>query len=190
MKDIWSKPVIIHFAVRQSLKARIYIRQVLILSLSLFLFSGISNAQPLKKFSGKSYNINEGLLSGHVLDLAEDGNGFLWISTGVGLQRFDGNTYETISAQKGLPQTSHISFFKLRDGNIWLSYENGISCYNAATNKFTTVISFSKKITDQYQPNEKLLPAGAYVTPLLETNSTVWCRDVLQKRFIYIELCF
>ena len=186
MKDIWGNSVVTNLAARQSLKARIYIQQVLILGLSIFLFSGISNAQPLKKFSGKSYNINEGLLSGHVLDLAEDGNGFLWISTGVGLQRFDGNTFETISAQKGLPQTSHISFFKLSDGNIWLSYENGISCYNATTNKFTTVISFSKKITDQYQPNEKLSPAGAFVTPLLETNSSVWCRDILRKRFICI----
>jgi ligand-binding sensor domain-containing protein/signal transduction histidine kinase len=185
LRNIWGKPVAISSAAFQKLNVRVYIQRVLIIGV-LFFCSGAADGQPLNKSSSKSYSVNEGLLSGHVSDLAEDGNGFLWISTGVGLQRFDGNTFETVSAQRGLPQTSHTSFFKLRDGNIWLSYESGISCYNAITNKFKQVISFSKKITDQHQPNEKLSPAGASVTPLLETNSGVWCRDILQKRFICI----
>jgi len=133
-----------------------------------------------------SYGVREGLLSGHVLDLAEDGNGFLWISTGVGLQRFDGKTFETISTQTGLPQTTRLSFFKLKNGNIWLNYENGISMYDATAGKFKLVISFSKKKIARDLPNEKLLLAGSYLTPLLETNRGVWCRDGSQKKFICI----
>jgi len=133
-----------------------------------------------------SYGVREGLLSGHVLDLAEDGNGFLWISTGVGLQRFDGKTFETISAQTGLPQTTHLSLFKLKNGNIWLNDENGISMYDATAGKFKQVVSFSEKKLARRLPDKKLLLAGTYLTPLLETNQGVWCRDGSQKKFICI----
>ncbi len=185
MRNIRGKSATINSAVLQKLSVWGYIQQVLVIGI-LFFSIGVANAQPLKKFSSKAYSVNEGLLSGHVSDLAEDGNGFLWVSTGVGLQRFDGSTFETVPAQKGLPLTNHTSFFRLRNGNIWLSYESGISCYNATTNKFKQVISFPKKFADHQQSNENLLAAGAYVIPLLETNSGVWCRDVLQKRFICI----
>ncbi|MGZ3819221.1 MAG: ATP-binding protein [Mucilaginibacter sp.] len=183
MRKIWSKCVINYFTPLQNLKACGYITQVLIICLSI-LFSNVAHAQPLIKFSSKSYSVNEGLLSGHVLDLAEDGNGFLWISTGVGLQRFDGSTFETVSSQSGLPQTSHISFFKLGNGNIWLSYESGISTYNRTTNKFKRLISFSKNSIALHQPNEKPSSSGGYLLPLLETNNGVWCRDASQKKFI------
>jgi len=185
LRNIWSKYVIIYFTPLQNLKVCVHIKQVLILCLSI-LFSYAANAQPLIKFSSKSYSVNEGLLSGHVLDLAEDGNGFLWISAGVGLQRFDGNTFETVSTQSGLPQTSRVSFFKLRNGNIWLSFEGGISAYNGATNKFKQIISFSKKFIALHQPNEKFSSASPFLIPLLETNSGVWCRDRSQKKFICI----
>ncbi len=133
-----------------------------------------------------SYGVREGLLSGHVLDLVEDGNGFFWISTGVGLQRFDGKTFDTISTQTGLPQTNHLSFFKLKNGNIWLNYENGISMYDAAAGKFNQVIIFSEKKLARHLPDEKLLLASTYLTPLLETSEGVWCRDGAKKKFICI----
>jgi signal transduction histidine kinase/ligand-binding sensor domain-containing protein len=185
LRNIWSRYVIIYFTTLQNLKAYVCNTQALIICLSIF-FSYVVNAQSLNKSSSKSYGVNEGLLSGHVLDVAEDANGFLWISTGVGLQRFDGNTFETVSIQDGLPQTSHISFFKLRNGNIWLSYENGISAYNITANKFKQVISFSKKFLALHQPKEKLSSTGAYLTPLLETDKGIWCRDGSQRKFTCI----
>jgi signal transduction histidine kinase/ligand-binding sensor domain-containing protein len=150
-----------------------FILQALLICASNF-YSG-AYAQSLKKFSSTSYGVREGLLSGHVLDVAEDGNGFLWISTGVGLQRFDGKTFQVIPSQPGLPQTTHLSFFKLKNGNIWLNDENGIYVYDASADKFKQVIGFSKK----------KLPAP--LIPLLETSRGVWCRDALQKKFVCID---
>ena len=152
--------------------------------LLLVLFCHILNAQPVKKFNSKSYSVNEGLLNSHVLDMVEDANGFLWISTGLGLQRFDGSTFETIPPQQGLLQTNDIYFFKLSNGNIWLRYESGISVYNIVTNKFQLLVRFSVNNGAAHQ-NSSLLYTSSFVMPLVEIKDNVWCRD-LQKNFICI----
>jgi signal transduction histidine kinase len=177
-----SKPIIIERIPAPNPKPW-FIPRVMIACLFVLLAHLMLNAQPLKKFNSKAYGVNEGLLSGHVLDMMEDGNGFLWISTGVGLQRFDGNTFETIAVQDGLPQTTRLSFFKLDNGNIWLCYEDGISAYNMATNKFKKIIRRAKKVD---QPKEGLPTAYPSIMPVLETAAGVWCRDRVKKRFICI----
>ena len=166
-----------------------YIQKCFVSFLFLLLFFYNSRAQPIKNFSSKSYGVNEGLLSRLVLDMVEDGNGFLWISTGAGLQRFDGNNFETISAQEGLPQTSNLSFFKLNNGNLWLRYEDGISTYNSVTNKFRLLFGTSKK----YQNSSQLIQISSHAYPFVvpfvpfaEIKDEVWCWDELQKKFIAI----
>ncbi len=146
------------------------------------IFYCVLNAQPAKQFTSKNYDIKDGLLSELVLDMVEDGNDFLWISSGSGLQRFDGTSFVTIPNQQGLPETNHISFFKLRNGNFWLRYEDGISVYNINTNKFKVVLKFSGNSADSQQ-NINLLYNS--VVPLIETDDNIWCRD-LQKKFISI----
>ena len=93
-------------------------------------------AQPLKQFSSHGFTVNEGLLANRVVDVAEDNSGFIWLSYGAGLQRYNGNEFEVVGPQEGLPETNHPRFFKLRDGSLWLSYHSGISAYNSFTNKF------------------------------------------------------
>ena len=146
------------------------------------LFYCILNAQPPKKFIGKNYDVKDGLLSELILDMVEDGNDFLWVSSGSGLQRFDGTSFVTVLAQQGLPETNHISFFKLNNGNFWLRYEDGISVYNITTNKFQVVLSFSGKGADR---QKKLNSLYNSVVPLMEIEDNIWCRD-LQKKFISI----
>src|SRR5437879_1870503 len=97
------------------------------------------HAQSLKKLSSQVYTINEGLLVNRIVDIQEDMNGFLLISSGAGLQQFDGNNFRTIKPQPGLSATNHPHFFKLKNGTIWLSYYQGISAYNNITNKFKDI---------------------------------------------------
>ena len=96
-------------------------------------------AQPLKQFSSRTFSVNEGLLANHIVDIAEDNTGFVWVSFGAGLQRFNGNDFETVLPQQGLPETNHPHFFKLNDGDLWLSYHSGISAYNSVTDKFEVI---------------------------------------------------
>jgi len=89
----------------------LHIQRRLIPCMVLLLICFASNAQPLKKFSSHSYTVNEGLLSNQVEDMVEDENGFLWISTGIGLQHFDGNTFETIQLIRACPKPTIFIFF-------------------------------------------------------------------------------
>jgi signal transduction histidine kinase len=105
-------------------------------------------SQPLKRLNSFSYNVNEGLSQSHVIDIAEDGNGFMWLSTGSGVQRFDGNVFHNITAgtdKKDLPEDKYVHFFKLRNGNLWLSHSKGITQYDIKTNTFHSVYEIKNR---------------------------------------------
>lgn len=140
------------------------------------------DAQPVKKFSGQNYTVNEGLLVNKVVDIAEDNNGFIWISTGAGLQSFDGSKLETIIPQPGLPETNHPLFFKLKDGSIWLSYYHGISAYNSVTNKFKVVYKNQEKTLKQLSEHSEISP----LRPVIEEGSVVWCWSAFNEQFVAI----
>lgn len=123
-------------------------------------------SQPLKRLNSFSYNVNEGLSQSHVIDIAEDGNGFMWMSTGSGVQRFDGNVFHNIAVtdnNKGLPVDKYVHFFKLQNGNLLLSHGKGITQYDIKTNTFSPVykIKSSKDIN---------VPLVAY-----EDSYCIWC---------------
>lgn len=112
---------------------------------SLLLFTAITTcsfSQQIKRLSHIAYNVNEGLLQSHVVDICEDGNGFIWMSTGSGVQRFDGRKFYTIPVtndNRGLPDDRYVKFFRLQNGNLWLSHQKGISEYDISTNRFRTI---------------------------------------------------
>src|SRR5687768_15119137 len=86
-------------------------------------------SQPEKRLTHISYNVNEGLLYSQVIDITEDGNGFIWLSTGNGVQRFDGTQFHTIGVSKdnkGLPSNNNVRLFRLENGNLWLMHQQGI----------------------------------------------------------------
>lgn len=149
------------------------------------ILAGFHNAlaQPQKKFSSKSFTVDEGLLVNRIVDLAEDKNGFIWVSSGVGLQRFDGSNFITIPPQAGLPETNHPHFFKLNDGTIWLSYYSGISSYSTASNKFRRILknNVSKKQGEPFQYET------SPTQPLIELSNVVWCWSIFSQKFIAID---
>ncbi len=82
--------------------------------------------------SQKPYTIridsNDGLTSDVVYDILEDSRGFIWLATGSGLVRFDGQTYKTIEAVGELSRIgSHLS--EDRFGRIWMESFDGSLFY-------------------------------------------------------------
>ena len=156
--------------------------RIAVLITSFFLCSYI-HAQPLKKFTAQTFTVNEGLLVNRIVDIAEDNSGFMFISSGAGLQRFNGSSFETIEPQPGLPETNHPHFFKLKDGTIWLSYYHGISSYSSITNKFKVVLKNPVNI------NKTNAPAQYEISPVMpevECGKLVWCWCVFNNKFIAI----
>lgn len=158
----------------------------------LLLISGIAgspvlNAQPLEKFSEQEFNVNQGLLESHVVALTEDEKGFLWISTGAGLQVFDGSGFRTIVPQPGpghLPQTNYIRFLKLRNGNIWMATAIGIYSYDPVSGGFHTIYPFKP------YPGKSagiLYHTAIPLTPLAETREGVWCWSLQDSGLVCLD---
>jgi len=114
--------------------------------LRLLLWFGIStaiftsaNSQAVKRLNHVSFNVNEGLLHSQVTDINEDGNGFIWLSTGSGVQRFDGKNFYRIpetNSDNGISDDKYVKFFRLKNGNLLLIHSKGISEYNIHSNRF------------------------------------------------------
>ena len=73
-----------------------------------------------------NYGIDEGMFDKFTYTINQDPEGFLWIGTGVGLCRFDGNKFENVF--KGDSITTSIAHASLLDsrGRLWFGHENGL----------------------------------------------------------------
>jgi len=125
-----------------------------------------ASAQSLKRLNYISYNVNEGLLQSQVADLAQDGNGFVWISYSNGVQRFDGRVFSSPSDAEIDQSSSHdknVKFLRLQNGNLWLIHKKGFVEYNRYTHHFEDLFSSTNQPTN--------------LVPLLgtEKNDSIWC---------------
>ena len=107
---------------------------------------GFSQSQELKEqeltFETKSLNIENGLSQNTVNALLEDKDGFLWIGTDDGLNRYDGQTvvvYKHIrSDTTTIPDNQIQSLYQDKQGRIWVGTVAGLALYDNNTNQFTS----------------------------------------------------
>ncbi len=74
----------------------------------------------------------EGLASDHVACLLEDSRGLLWIGTGSGLSRFDGERFVSYSRADGLPHSSIHQVLEDASGHLWVATSAGLARMLAA----------------------------------------------------------
>ena len=83
----------------------------------------------------------QGLSQGMVFDMLQDNEGFMWIATKNGLNRYDGYTFKVFTNDpynsNSLSSNTIIKIFEDRKGRIWIGTENaGLNIYNKKTGKF------------------------------------------------------
>ncbi len=112
---------------------------------------GIGLIAHAQNFQYKYYTEKDGLSSGGVTSLTADKDGFLWVATTAGLNRFDGNTFERF--YNNPPDTASIAdnniqklFIDTRK-RLWIGTNAGISLYNERLNNFSN-----------YAPDTSVLP--------------------------------
>lgn len=91
----------------------------------------------------KQISLNEGLTQSTVRCILNDHNGFIWIGTKSGLNRFDRYSLKSYVYKKNDPKSipgNQINFI-LEDkaGNIWIGTENGLARYNPDTDNFEAI---------------------------------------------------
>ena len=78
--------------------------------------------------------------------MIKDVNGFLWIGTSFGLNRFDGGSFKKYVADKTKKNKTIIGNFiegLIEDSlhNIWIGTDKGLSCYDIKADSFRNIYS-------------------------------------------------
>jgi len=90
----------------------------------------------------ESLTTKHGLSQQHILCMLQDKDGFIWIGTYNGLNRFDGYEFKTFLSEENNPNSLSInvvfSMLEASDGRLWLGTW-GIDIYDKATGQFERI---------------------------------------------------
>ena len=125
-------------------------KKILFLTICCFI-SSLSIGQLKKNQSADNYRavnwgLDDGLSKGDVFAMIKDANGFLWVGTSFGLNRFDGGTFKKYFADKTKKNktiTGNWIEGLIEDSlhNIWIGTEKGLSCYDIKADSFRNISS-------------------------------------------------
>ena len=104
-------------------------RNIVALVLGVFFLVQFPQAQQAKRYSFANYNVNNGLAAYHTTSIAQDEQGFIWIGTINGLQRFDGNRFLTFrhspADTSSILENNIIQLHYDKQKTLWVLFGNG-----------------------------------------------------------------
>ncbi|MFA9192336.1 two-component regulator propeller domain-containing protein [Flavobacterium sp. FZUC8N2.13] len=105
------------------------------------------------------YNENNGLSYNSVRHIVQDKNGFIWLGTFFGLNRFDGYQFKSyVSSEFGKNKlfNDDITALELDEDshNLWIGTRKGLTVYKMDTNVFSTF--FNKKNNPNSLPEDEI----------------------------------
>ncbi len=95
--------------------------------LSLFLIGFGSSVLMAQLYPFRTYSIEEGLSESVVNDIIQDKDGYIWMATGYGLNRFDGLTIENFFEDSGLNSSKVHALYQDSEDRIWIGTEFGVN---------------------------------------------------------------
>ena len=122
--------------------ARSFIRRMFAcwLSASLCAIIGTAYGQDLQ-FHGLT--VEDGLSQNSVLSFAQDKQGFMWIGTAAGLNRYDARTFKvyrsSVSSGQGLTNDYILTLLVDRKDRLWVGTEHGLFIHDRASDRFTPI---------------------------------------------------
>ncbi|PAU93101.1 hypothetical protein CK503_13100 [Aliifodinibius salipaludis] len=75
----------------------------------------------------RTYSIENGLSEAVVNTISQDKDGYLWVGTGYGLNRFDGVRFKNYYVEDGLLNNEIQSLYADRDNQLWIGTEGGVN---------------------------------------------------------------
>jgi signal transduction histidine kinase/ligand-binding sensor domain-containing protein/DNA-binding response OmpR family regulator len=116
-----------------------------ILILATFLFCCKHSMSQEREYIYDHFNISNGLISDNVYKIFIDGEGYTWIITYNGLQKYNGYKFESYTSKPDVPGTLSSNFvvdiFEDRKKDLIVVLEDGIDIYHKQTDRFTNLIS-------------------------------------------------
>ena len=137
------------------------------------------------------YNNNDGLSHNSVRHILQDKNGFLWLGTFSGLNRFDGYEFKSYSTSSNAIQNDDITALELDELNnsLWIGTRNGLSRFNMNTHKFTTFLPDAKNSNSLQDPEIRSIHVDRFNRTWVGTkNKGLFIYEATENEFIKIEL--
>lgn len=121
---------------------------------------------------------SDGLINNSITALYRDSNGFLWVGTSAGLNRYDSYHFLPFVNFAGQPRNNNIqSIFEDWDGHIWAESQTGYSYFDYKTDRFNENIDdFLKAI---HIPSDSIIKIG-----VSNKRDLLWAYN-RQSLFIY-----
>jgi signal transduction histidine kinase/streptogramin lyase len=141
---------------------------------SLILFSHGSFAQGNDSmdmagdYRAVNWNYTNGLLYGRTNCFLKDINGFLWVGTQNGLNRFDGSHFKNYLKNSGNHSIAGNTVYSLVEDslhNIWAGTDIGVSIYNCRADNFTHIFPELFAVNDRS------------IVPFWATANAVYCLE-------------
>ncbi len=127
---------------------------LLTVSASIFAETDDVSHKPLLRLN--NFSTKAGLSHPNVFEVIQDDNGYLWIATEDGLNRFDGKNFVQFFADKtnefAVPDSMITSMHMDKSGRIWLGSNRGLSYIHSSGNKFINL-----KLDFSGEPELKIL---------------------------------
>lgn len=143
-----------------------------------------SYGKGLYKYNGKlfiHFGMEQGLNSDIIYSILQDKTGNIWVGTNKGLNRFDGNKFNSIPIVLSNHSSSYLSnsnnnttpsenavwsMLQDKNGTIWIGTDDGVYCYNAK--EFTRFLD-KKTVT-----NKDSLKLKGIFSILEAKNGNIW----------------
>lgn len=115
-------------------KARLLVTMIL-------LFAEMLPAQTGRQYAFTHYTISSGLVSNQINSVVQDEDGYLWIASNEGLQRYDASRFKTFLHKKNdttsLPNNIILQLLRDKKNNIWVvTSEFHVGIFDTKTFKF------------------------------------------------------
>lgn len=99
-------------------------KRFLLIAILICITAEVVNAQ---RYPFRTFSIEQGLSESVVYDMVQDDDGYIWLGTGFGLNRFDGIRFQNFFEAQGLNSSRIRSLHKDQRGRVWVGSEAGVN---------------------------------------------------------------
>ena len=154
-------------------------RLLIIPVIVLQLFCRYAVAQSFPDLRFEHITVKDGLSSNSVTNIAEDKQGFIWIGTTGGLNRYDGyrfkKYYHNNKDSNSLVNNGVQTLYCDSKGRLWICTEDGVSCLLTDENRF---VNYSTRAKDGYR-----LRNNTSVRIYEDENGVIWIANQYEAIF-------
>ncbi|MBV9961348.1 MAG: hypothetical protein JO072_03805 [Parafilimonas sp.] len=137
----------------------------------LFPFTSIP-AQQVKQYAFTHYSTNNGLVSNSVFDVVQDKQGYIWLATVDGLQRYDGSRFLTFRHSStnphSLPENSVLQITMDKNDNLWLYVNKKVGFFDTKKFSYTPVSIDGEDPNNPYEVTFFGKAANGYIALYIE----------------------